>query len=313
MHTPHWITTASLTVLTLLSIAASVLSGIWLVRPKAGRALRKTQYSLIGLCTLGSMALFVYRATWVHHGWQPLKAHVDGLLLIATLLAVMVLYLQSRTKVRGLVPFALPVVSLILAWSVCASAWTFHPFQIDSVWMTVHLAGVYLGTLFFAIAAVAGGMFLYVQRALRRKENLRGGRRMASLETTESLIISTTTSGFGFLTIGLITGFIIQISSYSSWATADWQFWSKVLLACSAWVIYAIVMNVKHAVLFRGSRAAWLSIAGLVLLLMTFAVATAIPKSSSTITAGYRGGSADLCHASRLKPTGPALEQGGRR
>ena len=227
------------------------------------------------------MCLTIFLSLYLGGSWlatyRPLQAHVDGLLLIATLLALTVLYLQSHAHVRGLVSFALPMLTLILTWAVCASAWTFRPFEIHSIWKTVHLTGVYLGTLFFVVAGTAGSMYLYVQRSLRHKAGLTGGRKLASLETLETLIVSTATGGFVLLTLGLITGFIVQASSYSSWGQMGWMFWSKVILAVTAWLSYALVMNVRHADLFRGSRAAWLSIVGLVLLLVTFCVAVALP------------------------------------
>ena len=275
---PNWITTASLLVLTLLSLTACGLTILWWIRPEATHRWRATQYSLIGLCTLGCIVLFLYRALFVHASWQPLKAHVDGLLLIAALLATLVLVMQRRARVRGLVTFALPVLTLLLSWAVCASTWTFEPFRIRSLWNTVHLAGVYLGTLFFAIAAIAGGLFLYVQYRLRHKTELGGPRKLASLEASETLIISTATAGFGLLTLGLVTGLIIQLSTDNAGLKLSPLYWSKVALAFVVWLIYAVVMNVKHTVGFRGSRAAWLSIVGLVLLLVVFGVVSALPE-----------------------------------
>jgi len=46
-------------------------------------------------------------------------------------------------------------------------------------------------------------------------------------------------------------------------------------LAASVWLIYAVVMNTRHTATFRGARAAWLSILGLVLLLATFGIVPA--------------------------------------
>lgn len=266
-------TTLSLIFLAGLSVAGSVLGLVWLVGRKAGDALRKWQYSLIGTCTLGCWVLWGYRIWFVHEGWQPLNAHVDGLLLIGCLFSLVILYLQRRGGFGGLVAFGLPVLSVVLIWSICASAWTFHPFKVDTLWMAVHLGAVYLGALFFAVAGIGGGMFLYAQRKLRERVAVGTAvRQMASLEAIERLIVRCSTLGFVLLTVGLITG-LIQMSTEPRWLDHDWRYWSKLGLAGAVWLIYAVVMNVKRGSSFRGATAAWLSMAGLVLLLVTFGVA----------------------------------------
>lgn len=274
------ITTVSLVALTLLCMGASVLAVGRLLAPAWFGPSRKAQYALLGACTLGCVALFLYRALFVYHGWQPLESHVDGLLLIAALFAVTVLFLQSRGGLPGLTTFGLPVMTLILAWAICASAWTFQLFRIDSVWMTVHLSGVYLGTLFFAIAAIGGGMFLFAQHRLRHKHVPASGRRLASLEATEGLIVWTSAMGFGLLTLGLVTGAIVLASGPRP-KEPGWWYSSKIILGAAVWLIYALVMNTRHATAYRGSRAAWMSILGLALILTAFGVVEAWPARST--------------------------------
>lgn len=266
------LTTPVLSLLTLLAGVASAMALSRLTRSKVAAGVRRIEYVLLGTCTTGCGALFCYRTLMVHCGWQPLRSHVDGLLLIATLFAAMVLFLQSRGRVRGLTAFALPVLTLILAWSVCASAWTFQFFQIDSIWKAAHLASVYLGTLFFAVAAISGGMFLYAQRRVRKRPDTGVGRRLASLEAIEHLIIWTSTMGLSLLTLGLVMGVII-VSSGPTRMGSDWWYSPKIILGGSVWLIYALVMNMRHTATFRGAKAAWLSIVGLVLILAIFGLA----------------------------------------
>jgi ABC-type uncharacterized transport system permease subunit len=274
------LTTLGLVVLTLLSLAAW---GVALSRarrvskggePAEGAAL---QTSLVGITIALGAGLFIYRAIFLHERWQPLEAHVDGLLLIGVLLAITVTYLVKRGRMKGLSLFALPFLAVTFAWAICASLWTFRPFgEINSVWMTVHLSSVYGGMLFFLMAAIAGGMYLFVQRTLRKSHDPTASKPFASLEAIETLIVRTSALGFALLTLGLVTGLVI-VTGGPTRLGAGWWHSPKVLLAGAAWAVYAVVMNVKHTTNFRGSRAAWLSIAGLVLLLATFGIATALP------------------------------------
>ncbi|MEM7625917.1 MAG: cytochrome c biogenesis protein CcsA [Planctomycetota bacterium] len=242
---------------------------------KAGRPSKRGLNALVVLMGVGAGLLLFYRWRWVGEGGSPLAAHVDGLLLIATLLACVGLYVQSRPRLGGLAAFYLPVLTLLLAWAVCASAWTYRPFAMDTlnpVWRAIHLGGVYLGTLGCAVAAVAGGMYLFVQRQLKNKTNPRSLSRLASLESLERLVQHAAMLGFGLLTLGLISGVVIQQQADA--LAEGWWHSPKVVLAFAAWALYAVVMNVRVATVFRGRRAAWLAIGGFVLLLGVYGIVT---------------------------------------
>jgi ABC-type uncharacterized transport system permease subunit len=273
--------TLSLIVMTVLSLAACVVAFRRLRHPGENRVASPIQQGLVSLIGAGAAALFVYRWLAVHNRWQPLTAHLDGLLLLAVLFAAMAIFIQSRPRLLGLSAFALPLLTLVLAWSICASAWTYRPFDLESaaVWKAVHLAGVYLGTLCAGVAAIAGGMFLYVRSFLKRKVDLSGLGRLASLETLEGVIIKSATLGFALLTLGLVSGLVI-LSSEPAVLGDGWWYSAKIVTAAAAWLVYAVVMNVRYATSFRGARAAWLSIAGLVLLLVTYGIVTALPSAA---------------------------------
>jgi ABC-type uncharacterized transport system permease subunit len=240
---------------------------------RPGKAMLNAPVSFIAVGAAGLLLLRWWRSGG---GWNPLAAHVDGLLLIASIMAAVGLYIQSRPRLGGLAAFYLPMLTLLLLWAVCASAWTYQPFGVNSlhpVWQTVHLAGVYLGTLGCCVAAVAGGMYLFVERQLKAKRNPRGLLNLASLETLERIIVQGAALGFALLTLGLIGGLVILGDGGD--LDGGWWYRPKILLAGAAWLIYAVVMNVRFATTFRGRRAAWLAIGGLLLLLAVYAVVTA--------------------------------------
>lgn len=287
------LTNLGLLTLTLVAAGASILAGLRLRAAMIGTPLpgpaadgptatnadpggRALLNLLVAAVALGAGALLFYRWLQIGETWNPIAAHVDGLLLIASLLAGVGLFIQTRPRLGGLSVFVLPLLTLILAWAICASAWTYRPFNLDTlhpVWRAVHLAGVYLGTLGCAVAAVGGGMFLLVQRRLKAKTNPRGLMRLASLETLERLITHAAALGFGLLTIGLVSGIVI-LRHESNVLGPGWWYSPKVLLAFIAWAVYALVMNVRYATFFRGRRAAWLAIGGFVLLLVVYGLVT---------------------------------------
>ncbi|MEM9415270.1 MAG: cytochrome c biogenesis protein CcsA [Planctomycetota bacterium] len=278
-------TSIPLILMTALSAGASLIA-IRPLRPetqsKAGSGSSAIQHLFVGAVALGSITVLIVRWLGLRQSWSPVESHVDGLLLMCALFAGAVLFIQRRPKLRGLAAFALPLLTLMLLWAVCASLWTYRPFNLASIasaWLVFHTVSTYIGLLSCAIGAIGGAMYLYMQRRLKTKQALPG--RLASLETLETLIIRTATLGFVLLTLSLLSGVILITRNDTPDATplgADWWLSPKVILATLAWAVYALLMNVRHATAFRGRRAAWLAIAGLVLVIATYGVVEAIEK-----------------------------------
>lgn len=241
--------------------------------------------ALLGLITALCLGAFVFRIAFEHKAWVPVQAHVDGLLLIGLLLAPSIIYIQSRPKLFGLSLFAMPLLALILLWGVCATLWTYRPFNLESfapAWTVFHLSVTYVGLLGCGIGAAGGAMYLFVQGRLKAKAGLGQVSPMASLETLETLIVRAATLGFVLLTLSLVSGLVMvtQSEQTSSLGKAWWTT-PKVWLAAAAWVVYAVLINVRSFSTVRGRRAAWLAIAGLVLVLATYGAVEAIDHTQS--------------------------------
>ena len=241
---------------------------------------------LLGAITLLCLGAFTYRIAVIHQAWQPVQAHVDGLLLLVSLLAPAVLYIQTRPKLFGLSLFVLPLLTLLLAWGVCASLWTYRPFKLDTfepAWVIFHTTTTYLGLLGCGLGAAAGAMYLFVQGRLKSKAGMGQVNPMASLETLESLIIRAATLGFVLLTLSLVSGLIIVTQSDEATSLGkSWWGSPKVWLATAAWAVYALLINVRAFSMFRGRRAAWLAIAGLFLVIATYGTVEVLERSQAT-------------------------------
>lgn len=240
---------------------------------------------LLGVCLLGSGVLWVGRL--VHRGtWLPIRAHVDGLLLAVMLLTAVTLYLQTRARLRGIAAFVGPLVAVMLGWAVCASAWTYHPFRLtdlSSFWRVFHLSAVYAGTAAALVAAGAGAGYLWAEARLKRGElssgdaaGAGGARGGVNLESLEGLMVRSAGAGFACIGAGLISGAVVLSGpthtaggTFGADAGGGWVS-PKVVLAVAAWGVYGVLLNVRWAWAFRGRRAAWMSIGGVVLLLVVY-------------------------------------------
>jgi ABC-type transport system involved in cytochrome c biogenesis permease subunit len=242
------------------------------------------------LSTLLATGVFLYRLLVVHHQWQPLQAHVDGLSLLAAVLGAVILYVQFTDRVRGLDLFTLPVMAVMTTWGVCASRWTLRLYEVDDVWRVIHLVSVYLGTLGVVFGGAAGALYLHVDRLLRQRRGV--GRlatlgRFSDLETIERAVVAAAASGFILITIGLVTGLVIVTADPGKLGPGWWHS-PKVALAGAVWAIYALVMHVRFVPNFRGRRAAWLAIIGFVLMVGVLGLSSALPPLADSIDQGSR-------------------------
>jgi ABC-type transport system involved in cytochrome c biogenesis permease subunit len=271
------LTTIGLLLALLVACAATVLA--WRDRRKdeaADGRLRQTGSFIVAVICL---LLFAYRAVVVHDDWEPLQSHVDGLLLLLGLCAVLVAYLQWVGRLRGVELFALPLLVVMLLWAVCASWWSFARFDIAGVWDVVHLFSVYLGAAALAMAGVAGVMYLYAQHQLKRKasgrQRLQTLNRIAPLERIEQIGSRAALVGFVLLTVVLVAG-AIRAASGPTVLGSQWWLTPKVIGSVIVWLLFGAVIHVRRAPALRGVGAAVMSIAGFLLLLAVLAMTLAM-------------------------------------
>ena len=229
---------------------------------------------------IGAAGVLAHR--WLQGGaaWQ-LVAHVDGLLLIGGLLALAAWYVQTRPRLRGLAGF-------VLAGVAFASRGPCAPRRGPTTRSTSN-ASTPSGKRCTSAGSTSArsrpcsppprgrctSSCIAGSRVTSRPPP-RGGSRVSK----RSKPSSSAAPRWG--------------SSCSPWAGRrrrrhhahrrraprlgePWWLAPKIVLAAGAWALYAVLMNARRASAFRGSYAAWLSIAALVLLLSVYGVVTAVP------------------------------------
>ncbi len=197
--------------------------------------------------------------------WLPLADNFDALVWLALLLALFVAYTQRVHPLRGLDWFILPIVGMLLVAAAIFGRAKPHEY-VGTVWSSIHLFTAFGGTAAFAVAAAVGAMYLIADRRLRSKRPAPLG----SLERLEHFTRVSVGLGFPLLTVGLITGFVLAFDTHgSSTSPSRWYESPKVWLAFAAWLVFALVLHAPMNPVFRGRRAAMLSVLGFVLLIGT--------------------------------------------
>lgn len=245
-------------------------------RPAANRIERALAAAIV-LLAFGALA---YRCLAVHGTWAPLQSHADGVLLIVGLVGSVVLYVELVGRLRGFELFGLPLMAVLSGWGLCASWWTFDQsqFPIRGVWHEMHITLVYLGMTAVAMTAVTGGLYLFVQRQLKRKDDpaarIRLLGRTASLETIDRWLLRWSSVAFVLLTLIIAVG-VIDASISRTSLGSHWWTQPKVIVALAAWLVFAVLCHVRFTPALRGRRAAMISVAGLAIVLAVVAMSIA--------------------------------------
>jgi len=170
-----------------------------------------------------------------------------------------------RPHLQVLGSFILPLAFLSLVSTAILPTETpvLHP-MFQAVW--VHVTLSMLGTVGFAVAFVAGLMYLMQERLLKSKQFNVLSFKLPPLDFLDMLNQRSILLGFPFLTLGMLTGAIsaqITLGAYLSWNSE--QVWALI-----TWVFYLIVLMGRVTVGWRAKKAAYLTIVGFVGVLLTF-------------------------------------------
>jgi ABC-type uncharacterized transport system permease subunit len=118
-------------------------------------------------------------------------------------------------------------------------------------WMEMHAALSVVAYGAFALAGVAGGMYLAQERQLKT-HHLRSF--FFALPPIQDLAVANrrlVASGFGLLTLGLLAGFAME-----GWSAH----WVKVVWSTVVWLMYGAILVAVSGHRMGGRRVAWLSL-----------------------------------------------------
>jgi cytochrome c-type biogenesis protein CcsB len=130
----------------------------------------------------------------------------------------------------------------------------------------VHVTLAFLGYAVFAIAFIAGIMYLLQERRVKRKKFSPLYFRLPSLDTLDSINYKCLTFGFPLMTMGIISGAVWANSAWGGY----WRWDPKETWALITWFLYAALLHGRLTIGWRGRRAAIFAIIGFLCLLFTF-------------------------------------------
>ncbi|NKB81610.1 MAG: c-type cytochrome biogenesis protein CcsB [Nitrospirales bacterium] len=187
----------------------------------------------------------------------PLVSFHKAMSFFSWSLVLVFLVVATRQGLHILGTFILPLAFLALVSAAVfpVERESLHPF-FQTVW--VHVTLSMLGTVGFAVAFVAGIMYLMQERLLKSKQFNVLTFKLPPLDFLDTLNQRSILLGFPFLTLGILTGALsaqLTAGSYLSWNPE--QTWAVV-----TWFFYLIVLLGRLTVGWRAKKAAYLTIVG---------------------------------------------------
>jgi ABC-type uncharacterized transport system permease subunit len=135
-----------------------------------------------------------------------------------------------------------------------------------------HVTLVIFSYAAFVVTTVCGVMYLIQERELKSKHFGAAFQRLPALNTCDEIGHRSATIGFVLLTLGVVTGIFWNNQR-------DGRFWHndpKEVMAIITWFVYLFMMHYRLTAGWRGRRVAWLSIAGFVIVMLTWLGARAL-------------------------------------
>lgn len=193
----------------------------------------------------------------------PLNDSGEILAFLAWSLTLFYLLVGPAYRISLLGVFTAPVVVIFQALALIPGTLTANPTKITggNPWHETHSAMSVLAYGALALAAVAGVMFLVLDRQLK-EQHLKSGL-FRNLPPVRELLISLERLlwlGGGLLTIGIVAGFLMPHTSSA---------WGHLIAAVAVWVGYIVLLAIKQV---RGLTGRRLSLSAVVLFVLSLAV-----------------------------------------
>ena len=201
-------------------------------------------------------------------GHLPFVGLYESISFFSWLIAVVYLVLEFRFRDKTLGAFVVP---LILAAQIVATM-LIHPESplppvLQSSWFSVHVTASFVAYAAFFFSFITGILYMMQIYYLNARRFGVIFSRLPALDMLDDMNLKATTIGWLFLTVGVVTGLLWAIQA---WPTFEWLKDPKIGCVVLTWIIYASQLIARYTMGWQGQRAAYLSTAGFVSVLVAY-------------------------------------------
>ena len=190
------------------------------------------------------------------------------------------LALRERLRLYALGAFIAPIALTFLVGAQFVNQSSEAVLGISRTLLMFHIAANVGGVGFFLIAGAAGSVYLVQERRLRTKKRVAlSSSRLPPLDALDLTSHRLLLAGFPLLTFGVVTGAVFshQISSLGS---AEFL---RSVLGYATWLLLGTVLVLRKTAGFRGRKAAYGTIAGVVCMLLVMLLYAVRSSSGGTL------------------------------
>lgn len=207
-------------------------------------------------------------ADWFIDGHYPLFSFPETLSFLAWTLVGGYALVRYRYGTHALGTFTLPEVSfLVFLALLIGSPGSPQQSGFSGTWLfPVHTTLLLFAYAAFSVVFIASVMYLLQERELKLKTFSAVFHRLPSLKTLNEIATSGAAIGLALLTVGIASGMLWSSSRYG----VLWHNDPKEVFALLTWMLYLSLIVYRSTAHWRGRSAAWLGVAGFVLVLFTF-------------------------------------------
>lgn len=201
-------------------------------------------------------------------GFVPLTNLHEAISFFSWAIVLTFFWVEIKYRISILGSFILPLAFLFLmsAAALPNEVPSLDP-TLGNIWLGIHTTLSVLGIVAFAIAFIAGVMYLLQERFLKSKQFSSLYYKLPPLDLLDQWNKQSILLGFPLLTLGIISGaFRAQYSLGSFWATDS----AKQVLTLGTWFFYLVVLHGRITIGWRAKKAANLAIIGFVGVLFIF-------------------------------------------
>ena len=250
----------------LLAYLLSTLTYVFSLLARRVSSARAATWILAG--AFGLHTLF-FIGEWLGKGYTPFLHLHDILSFFAWVMAGAYLALQLRTKTMVLGAFVSPVVFvLMIVSSISIGGPMIVPAVLQGSLVTIHAMLSLIGEALFAVASVAGLLYLLQNGLIKRRKFNKFIKLFPSLQDLDRINNLCLLWGVPLLTLGIMAG---AIWARTVWGSL-WQWEPKQIWTLTTWLIYAVLLHQRLVIGWKGHKMALLSVAAFVLLLAALLV-----------------------------------------
>lgn len=218
-------------------------------------------------------------ARWAATGQFPIDGAFNSLSLAAWGLVLVYFVVEHLIRIKVLGPLLIPAAFFLMALAQLAGAQVMPPAGalLDNWRVIFHVILIMVANAAFAVGAAASAVYLLQEQQIKRHRTTMIFRRLPSLAQADRLGRRAIMTGFPVYTAGILLGILRAIEQAPHVPSlAMWWLDPRVILAGIIWVIYGAYIVLRLRDTLTGRQAAWLSIAGFALVVVTAIVARTV-------------------------------------